>query len=58
MIRSLLWAWTLGLSKLEEGRTRRACRYLERAAYLEPDREAAWWRHCSEVGRDPWDREP
>ena len=46
--------WTLGMATLEQGHKRRACRYLERAAYLERDREAAWWRHCSKLGRMPW----
>lgn len=49
--------WTLGMTALQEGRTRQGCRYLQRAAYLEPEREATWWRYCSETGRLPWGRE-
>lgn len=49
--------WTLGMNKLREGRPRRACRHLERAAYLEPEREAEWSRYCSKRDRTPRDPE-
>jgi 4-amino-4-deoxy-L-arabinose transferase-like glycosyltransferase len=49
--------WTLGMTAIHEGRTRQGCRYLERAAYLEPEREAEWWRYCSETRLPPWARE-
>jgi hypothetical protein len=45
--------WTLGISRIQEGRRRQGCRYLERAAHLEPAREGAWRRLCGASGRAP-----